>query len=52
MVLDIPEERGLSEIDIRWGDENECTFPLFNIIKPFPLEWMCIIFLIMWIGKL
>ncbi|XP_069669123.1 vitamin K-dependent gamma-carboxylase isoform X2 [Periplaneta americana] len=50
MVLDIPEERGLSNADINWGDPNECRFPLFNFLQPLPLQWMCIVYLIMWIG--
>ncbi|XP_049773987.1 vitamin K-dependent gamma-carboxylase isoform X1 [Schistocerca cancellata] len=50
MVLDIPEERGLADADIRWGNPDECRFPLFSNLHPLPLEWMCIIYLIMWIG--
>lgn len=52
MFFDIPEERGLSEADIRWGDPDECRFPLFDFLQPLPLHWMCIVYLIMWIGKL
>lgn len=50
MVLDIPEERGLADADINWGDPNECRFPLFDFLQPLPLQWMCIVYLIMWIG--
>lgn len=50
MVLDIPEERGLADADIRWGNSQECRFPLFSSLQPLPLEWMCITYLIMWIG--
>lgn len=52
MVLDIPEERGLARADIRWGDPLECRFPLFNFLQPLPLQWMCIVYLVMWLGKL
>ena len=52
MVVDIPEERGLADADIKWGDPNECRFPLFNFLQPLPLQWMCIVYLIMWIGNL
>ncbi|XP_046392645.1 vitamin K-dependent gamma-carboxylase [Ischnura elegans] len=52
MVLDIPEERGLSDADVKWGDPNECRFPLFNVLRPLPLEWMCVIYLVMWIGAI
>jgi vitamin K-dependent gamma-carboxylase len=50
MVLDIPEERGLADADINWGDPNECRFPLFDFLQPLSLQWMCIVYLIMWIG--
>jgi vitamin K-dependent gamma-carboxylase len=50
MVLDIPEERGLADADIKWGDPNECRFPLFDFLQPLPLQWMCIVYFIMWIG--
>ena len=52
MILDILEERGLGDADIKWGDPNECRFPLFSFLQPLPLQWMCIIYLIMWIGNL
>nr|CAD7400436.1 unnamed protein product [Timema cristinae] len=50
MVLDVVEERGLANADIKWGNPNECRFPLFDVLKPLPLDWMCIIHLIMWAG--
>ncbi|XP_073992155.1 gamma-glutamyl carboxylase [Rhodnius prolixus] len=52
MMLDIPAERGLGEADLRWGDDNDCRFPLFNFLKPLPLEYMCMIYFIMWLGAL
>jgi vitamin K-dependent gamma-carboxylase len=52
MILDIPEERGLADVDINWGDPNECRFPLFDFLQPLSLQWMCIVYLIMWIGTL
>ena len=51
MVLDIPEERGLSNADIHWGDTTECRFPLFNFLQPLELQWMCMLYLTMWLGK-
>lgn len=51
MMLDIPAERGLGEADLRWGDDNDCRFPLFNFLKPLPLEYMCMIYFIMWLGE-
>ncbi|KDR20856.1 vitamin K-dependent gamma-carboxylase isoform X2 [Zootermopsis nevadensis] len=50
MILDVPEERGLADADINWGDPDECRFPLFDFLQPLPLQWMCIVYLVMWIG--
>ncbi|GLG93989.1 Vitamin K-dependent gamma-carboxylase [Gryllus bimaculatus] len=50
MVLDIPEERGLADIDVKWGDPRFCHFPLFNFLVPLPLPWMGIVYLVMWLG--
>ena len=52
MVLDIPQERGLAHADYKWGDPDECRFPLFNFLAPLPLQWMYIVYLFMWIGKM
>ncbi|KAJ8947432.1 hypothetical protein NQ318_009638 [Aromia moschata] len=30
MLVDLPEERGGSDIDIRWGNPNDCHFPCFQ----------------------
>ena len=51
MALDIPEERGLSEVDVRWGDPLACHFPLLPFLNPPSLPWMCMLYLLMWIGK-
>lgn len=51
MMVDILEERGLTDADLKWGNDNQCTFPLFNILRPLPLEWMCMLYFLMWIGK-
>ncbi|KAK9503159.1 hypothetical protein O3M35_011787 [Rhynocoris fuscipes] len=52
MMIDIPGERGSGDADIRWGDVNECRFPLFNFLKPLPLQYMCIAYFTMWLGAL
>jgi vitamin K-dependent gamma-carboxylase len=51
MFFDIPEERGLAIADIRWGDPLECRFPLFNFLPLLPLQWMLLVYLVMWLGK-
>ncbi|OAD57753.1 Vitamin K-dependent gamma-carboxylase, partial [Eufriesea mexicana] len=50
MVLDIVEERGLGDIDIKWGDPMDCHFPLIHGMKAPPLPWMILIYAIMWMG--
>lgn len=52
MMVDTLEERGLSEADVRWGDPNHCHFPLFHFLRPLPLAWMCLLYLLMWCGRL
>lgn len=51
MVIDIPDERGLANIDLRFGDPLRCHFPLFNWLSPLPLEYMGLLYFIMWLGK-
>ncbi|CAF0789380.1 unnamed protein product [Didymodactylos carnosus] len=51
MVLDIPQERGMSHADIYYPNEDiECQFPLFNFLKPLRSEYMVLIYLTMFIG--
>nr|XP_022319496.1 vitamin K-dependent gamma-carboxylase-like [Crassostrea virginica]XP_022319497.1 vitamin K-dependent gamma-carboxylase-like [Crassostrea virginica] len=52
MMVDIPQERGMAHADVRWGRKDVCRFPLFSDLKVAPLEWMYIIYLIMFIGAL
>jgi vitamin K-dependent gamma-carboxylase len=51
MVLDIHIERGFSEVDHRFGDFTQCHFPLFDFVKPLTFQWMCMLYLLMWLGK-
>ncbi|XP_076618257.1 gamma-glutamyl carboxylase [Colletes latitarsis] len=50
MVLDVVEERGLADVDIKWGDPLDCHFPLIHGMKPPPLAWIILIYTIMWMG--
>ncbi|KMQ93598.1 vitamin k-dependent gamma-carboxylase [Lasius niger] len=50
MVIDIVEERGLADIDIKWGDPWDCHFPLIHGIKAPSLPWMIMIYTVMWTG--
>ncbi|KAM0731318.1 Vitamin K-dependent gamma-carboxylase [Formica fusca] len=50
MVIDIVEERGLADIDIKWGDPWDCHFPLIHGMKAPSLPWMIMIYTVMWTG--
>ncbi|XP_075457953.1 vitamin K-dependent gamma-carboxylase isoform X2 [Ascaphus truei] len=53
MVLDIPQERGLSYLDYKYLDGLDvCRFPLFNALRPLPLDWMYLTYVIMLLGAL
>ncbi|XP_055518433.1 vitamin K-dependent gamma-carboxylase [Leucoraja erinacea] len=53
MTLDIPQERGLSSLDHKYFDDLVvCRFPLFNFLKPLPLDWMYMVFVVMWLGAI
>ena len=51
MIFDIFVERGFPFVDVKYGDEEICRFPLFDFLHPLPLEWMYIIYMILLIGK-
>lgn len=51
MMIDVPDERGLADIDIRFGDAMKCHFPLLDCLTPLPLEYMGLLYFIMWLGK-
>ncbi|CAH2274892.1 vitamin K-dependent gamma-carboxylase [Pelobates cultripes] len=53
MVLDIPQERGLSYLDHKYLDGLDvCRFPLFNFLQPLTLDWMYLTYVIMLLGAL
>ncbi|XP_053320449.1 vitamin K-dependent gamma-carboxylase [Spea bombifrons] len=53
MVLDIPQERGLSYLDHKYLDGLDvCRFPLFNSLRPLPLDWMYMTYVAMLLGAL
>lgn len=51
-MIDIPNERGMADADLEYGIDTQCTFPLFDFLKPLQVEYMVIIYFIMFIGKL
>lgn len=52
MLFDIPDERGGSTMDTRWGDPRTCHFPLFPAIQAIPMPYMAIVYTFLWFGKL
>ncbi|XP_046752619.1 vitamin K-dependent gamma-carboxylase [Diprion similis] len=50
MVIDIVEERGFSDIDLKWGDPATCHFPLIHGMKPPRLPWTIALYTLMWLG--
>lgn len=52
MTMDLFQERGLAMADHRFGDQEECRFPLFDFLKPLPLQWMYVLYLVMLFGKI
>uniref|UniRef100_A0A3P8UPS0 Gamma-glutamyl carboxylase n=1 Tax=Cynoglossus semilaevis TaxID=244447 RepID=A0A3P8UPS0_CYNSE len=53
MVVDITQERGLSHLDYKYLDGSPvCRFPLFNFLKPLPMDWMYLVYVVMILGAL
>lgn len=52
MILDAVQERGMSYADVRWGDSEECRFPLFSALQALSLRWMYMVYLVLIIGKM
>ncbi|XP_011879676.1 PREDICTED: vitamin K-dependent gamma-carboxylase isoform X2 [Vollenhovia emeryi] len=50
MVIDVVEERGFADVDVKWGDPWDCHFPLIHGMKAPSLPWMIVIYTVMWIG--
>ena len=51
MVIDITQERGLSHLDYKYLDGAPvCRFPLFNFLQPLPLDWMYLVYVVMFLG--
>ncbi|KAI1230151.1 Vitamin K-dependent gamma-carboxylase, partial [Lamprotornis superbus] len=53
MALDVPQERGLGHLDQRYLDGLEvCRFPLLPFLQPLPLDWMYLLYTIMFLGDI
>ncbi|XP_017266135.1 vitamin K-dependent gamma-carboxylase [Kryptolebias marmoratus] len=53
MTIDVTQERGLSHLDYKYLDGAPvCRFPLFNFLEPLPLDWMYVVYLVMFLGAL
>ncbi|XP_026195617.1 vitamin K-dependent gamma-carboxylase [Anabas testudineus] len=53
MAIDITQERGLSHLDYKYLDGAPvCRFPLFNFLQPLPMDWMYLVYVVMFLGAL
>uniref|UniRef100_A0A671YIL8 Vitamin K-dependent gamma-carboxylase n=1 Tax=Sparus aurata TaxID=8175 RepID=A0A671YIL8_SPAAU len=53
MAIDVTQERGLSHLDFKYLDGAPvCRFPLFNFLQPLPLDWMYLVYVVMFLGAL
>ncbi|XP_067612623.1 vitamin K-dependent gamma-carboxylase [Eurosta solidaginis] len=52
MCIDIAEERGGGQMDLRFGEPQHCHFPLFNGISAVSFPVMGCIYLVMWLGAI
>lgn len=51
MAIDVTQERGLSHLDYKYLDGAPvCRFPLFNFLQPLPLDWMYLVYMVMFLG--
>lgn len=51
MAIDVTQERGLSHLDYKYLDGAPvCQFPLFNFLQPLPLDWMYLVYVVMFLG--
>ncbi|TDG52904.1 hypothetical protein AWZ03_000447 [Drosophila navojoa] len=52
MLIDIAEERGGGQLDVRFGEPHHCHFPLFNGIRALDYPLMGCVYLAMWLGAM
>ncbi|XP_011294794.3 vitamin K-dependent gamma-carboxylase [Musca domestica] len=52
MLIDMAEERGGGNLDVRFGEPLHCHFPLFDSIQVFSFPIMGCIYLCMWLGAI
>ncbi|KAI8039139.1 vitamin K-dependent gamma-carboxylase [Drosophila gunungcola] len=50
MLIDIAEERGGGQMDVRFGEPLHCHFPLFNGMRALAYPLMGCVYLSMWLG--
>ena len=53
MLIDIPQERGMTHADTKYGDEmcDVCQFPLFSVVKPLSADYMALLYTILFASK-
>lgn len=52
MLIDVAEERGGGQLDVRYGEPQHCHFPLFNGMQALDYPLMGCVYLCLWFGAL
>ncbi|XP_037948076.1 vitamin K-dependent gamma-carboxylase [Teleopsis dalmanni] len=52
MLIDLAEERGGAQLDVRFGEPQHCHFPLFNFISAASLPIMGCLYILMFLGAM
>ena len=49
MLIDIPQERGMTHADTKYGDDmsDVCRFPYFSFLKPLSTDYMALLYTIL-----
>lgn len=54
MMLDIPQERGMTKADIRFGNDMKdvCRFPMFSFLHPLHADYMAILYSVLFLSMI
>ena len=53
MLIDIPQERGMTKADKKFGIEmkDNCQFPMFSFVHPLNSDYMAILYSFLFLSK-
>lgn len=54
MMLDIPQERGMTKADVRFGNDMKdvCHFPMFSFLYPLDADYMAILYSVLFLSMI